>query len=237
MKNIAALFLPLLFFTFTSFSQDEHQLLEIDSSVPELYAFHKVVYPMWHKAFPEKDYALFKELLPDVNTGAEKIYEAKLPGILRDKQEQWSEGISKLQESIQRYNKACEENNEPEMLASAEVLHTNFEMLVRLIKPVTKEVDEFHKVLYMIYHHYGPEKNTAELNNAFDQLLLRAADLKNSEPPKWAADKKADFTLLVEDLYTSTEELSKLKNSTNELVQEQIEVVHSNYQSLEALFD
>ncbi|MBK7629369.1 MAG: hypothetical protein IPJ23_01340 [Ignavibacteriales bacterium] len=191
MKNLIFVLLISVFCFFNNtFSQKEDHANEINSSVPELFDFHEVVYPLWHTAYPNKDYALFKQLLPDVNAGVEKIYSAKLPGILRDKENEWNAGLDKLRASVKDYNTACEENNEAGMLASAEELHSNFEMLVRIVKPVTKEVDEFHKVLYMIYHHYGPNNNTAELNKAIDNLLMRADELKNCVLPKWATEKK-----------------------------------------------
>ena len=238
-KLILVLPVFILFLFNNSFSQQEDHTTEISSSVPELFDFHEVVYPMWHTAYPNKDYALFKQLLPDVNAGVEKIYAAKLPGILRDKEDEWNAGLDKLRSSVKDYNKACEENSEEGMLASAEELHSNFEMLVRIVKPVTKEVDEFHKVLYMIYHHYGPNKNTEELSKAIDDLYLRADELKNCVLPKWASDKKEDFTKAADDLYTSTKELKELKDSKadDKLLNAGIEKVHTNYQKLEALFD
>ena len=240
MKSIVLFLLLFLLCSFNnSFSQHEDQISEIDSSVPELFDFHEVVYPMWHTAYPNKDYALFKQLLPEVNAGVEKIYAAKLPGILRDKENEWNAGLDKLRESVKDYNKACEENNEAAMLTSAEELHSNYEMLVRIVKPVTKEVDEFHKVLYMIYHHYGPDKNTAELNKAIDDLQMRADELKNCVLPKWATDKKEVFSKAADELYISTKELKELKDSKadEKQIQSSIDKVHTNYQKLEALFD
>ena len=240
MKNLIVFLIVFSLSYFTNIhAQHEDHSTEISSSVPELFDFHEVVYPMWHTAYPNKDYALFKQLLPDVNAGVEKIYAAKLPGILRDKEKEWNDGLDKLRSSVKDYNIACEENNEAGMLASAEVLHSNFEMLVRIVKPVTKEVDEFHKVLYMIYHHYGPDKNITELSKTVDSLMIRADELKNCVLPKWATDKKDEFAKAADELYTSTKELQTLKNSKAEdkLINAGIEKVHTNYQKLEALFD
>jgi hypothetical protein len=240
MKNLVLILFVLFLCSFNNtFSQQEDHSTEVSSSVQELSDFHEVVYPMWHTAYPNKDYALFKQLLPDVNGGVEKIYAAKLSGILRDKQKEWNEGLDKLRASVKDYNIACEENNEAGMLTSAEELHSNFEMLVRIVKPVTKEVDEFHKVLYMIYHHYGPNKNTEELSKAINDLTMRADELKNCVLPKWATDKKDEFTKAADELYTSTKELQELKNSkaADKLLNAGIEKVHTNYQKLEALFD
>lgn len=222
-----------------SFPQQKDHSSEITSSVPELFDFHEVIYPIWHTAYPNKDYSLFKQLLPDVNAGVEKVNSAKLPGILRDKETEWKAGLEKLNKSTKDYNKACEENNEAGILTSAEELHSNFEMLVRIVKPVTKEVDEFHKVLYMIYHHYGPNKTTEELNKAIDDLYKRADELKNCTLPKWASDKKEDFTKAADELYIATKELKELKDSKadDKQIDSGIDKVHTNYQKLEALFD
>lgn len=240
MKNLIV-FLIVFSLTYINNLQAQHedQSTEINSSVPELFDFHEVVYPMWHTAYANKDYALFKQLLSDVNSGVEKIYTAKLPGILRDKEKEWNEGLDKLRASVKDYNKACKENDEAAMLTSAEELHSNYEMLVRIVKPVTKEVDEFHKVLYMIYHHYGPNKNTAELSKAIDDLFVRADELKNCVLPKWATDKKDDFAKAADELYNSTKELKDLKDSKadDKDLNDGIEKVHTNYQKLEALFD
>ncbi len=228
-----------LFTILTGYCQQENHSAEINSSVKELFDFHEVIYPIWHTAYPNKDYALFKKLLPEVNAGVEKINSAVLPGILRDKENEWKAGLKKLNKSTKEYNNACEENNESAMLTSAEELHSNFELLVRIIKPVTKEVDEFHKVLYMIYHHYGPEKNIEQLNKAIDDLYIRAYELKNCVLPKWASDKKDDFTKATDELYESTKELKQLKDSGSDekSINDGIEKVHTNYQKLEALFD
>ena len=93
------------------------------------------------------------------------------------------------------------------------MLHSDFEMLVRIIKPVTKEVDEFHKVLYMIYHHYWPNKNMEEFGKAVDDLELRAEELNECVLPKWAKDKSNEFMEQSQKLYDSTKNLKALKNS------------------------
>ncbi len=240
MKNLILVLIVFVFCSFNnSFSQQQDHSTEINSSVPALSDFHEVVYPLWHTAYPNKDYALFKKILPDLNVRVEKIYSAELPGILRDKQKEWNSGVDKLRASVADYNKACEENNEANILTYAEELHSNYEMLVRIVRPVTKEVDEFHKVLYMIYHHYGPDKNTEELSKAIDNLYLRADELKNCVLPKWATDKKDEFAKAADELYGSTKELKDLKDSKTDdkQIQNSIDKVHTNYQKLEALFD
>ena len=239
MKTINLILFILLLISLPSFSQEDVHSSEIDSSVPELFAFHEVIYPIWHTAYPEKNYKMLQEMIPEVNSGAEKIYTAQLPGILRDKQDEWDKGVEKLRASVEKYNEAMSGTNEEEMLLAAEELHSDYEMLVRVIKPVTKEVDEFHKVLYMIYHDYWPNKKMEEFSKAVDDLEMRAGELANCVLPKWASDKAEPFGEQSQKLYESTKTLKALKDSKagNSELETAVENVHSNYVRLEALFD
>jgi hypothetical protein len=230
--NVALLLaLPLL-------AQDDQHSSEISSSVPELYEFHEVIYPIWHTAYPEKNYEMLKEMMPQVNEGAEKIYSAVLPGILRDKQEEWDKGVANLSTAVEKYNLAMAGSNEEEMLLAAEDLHSNYEMLVRIIRPVTKEVDEFHKVLYMIYHHYWPNRNMEEFGKAVDDLSMRADELAICVLPKWASEKSDEFKVQSQKLYDATKNLKELKDSNSDETElnKAIENVHDNYVALEGLF-
>jgi hypothetical protein len=240
MKNIFLFTIAFVLLTRSqAFTQDQEHSSEIDSSLPELSEFHEVIYPIWHTAYPEKDIAMLKEMLSEVNDGAEKIYSAQLPGILRDKKEEWDEGVKKFRSSVERYGKATAGNEEEEMLSSAEELHSNFEMLVRIIRPVTKEVDEFHKVLYMIYHHYWPNKNKEEFSRAVDDLQFRAEELNTCVLPNWAADKAEVIKEQSQKLFNSTNTLKKLKDNSadDSEIDNAIESVHNEYMALETLFD
>ena len=239
MVNTKLLLFLITLFAFSVYCQEHRQALETDSSVPALYDFHEIIYPIWHTAYPEKNYSMLKEMVPDVNSGAEKIYSAELPGILRDKKKDWDEGIKKFKSSVESYNKAMDGSDGEEMLQAAEQLHSDFEMLVRIIRPVTKEVDEFHKVLYMIYHHYWPDGDMIEFKEAVDDLDELAAELNNCVLPKWAADKSGAFMEQSQKLYESTQSLKALKDSDadNAAIDKAIENVHSNYVALEGLFD
>jgi len=64
---------------------------ETSGRVPELDAFHKPIYALWHDAWPAKDIPQLKSLLPDVENAYTALAMAKLPGILRDKGGIWIE--------------------------------------------------------------------------------------------------------------------------------------------------
>ena len=83
MKNaLAVLALAVLVLSVPAFATTVDA--DVEARVPALSAFHEVVYPLWHDAWPKKDVDALVALSPKVNAGVEAIAKAELPGILRD---------------------------------------------------------------------------------------------------------------------------------------------------------
>ncbi len=212
---------------------------EIQWTVPELFDFHEVIYQIWHEAYPSKDIEKLKSLVPDIKTHISKINEAKLPGIVQDKAEKWKEGLKKLNTSAEEYYKAAEGNDSQALLDAAEKLHADFEMMVRIIKPIMKEVDEYHKVLYVIYHKIIPENRFSELEPLIDELIKRAEAIPNGKLSKKIEEKKDEFLSVVNELIDATKAVKTTLATTDdpEKIKSAVEVMHTKYQKLENLFD
>ncbi len=159
------------------FSQADFDSTEIQAEVPALSDFHEVIYPIWHVAYPSKDYEALQSYVGDIDKGALKIYEAKLPGILQDKQEMWEKGIDEFKVAVEEYKKIADQKDNEMLLKAAENLHSKYESLVRIIHPVLPELDRFHQVLYMIYHKYLPQEDYQQIYLVSDDLVARAETL------------------------------------------------------------
>jgi len=136
---------------------------ETKPEVKELTKYHKVIYKLWHVAWPNKDINMIIQLYDDLKNGADEVANAKLPGILRDKEKAWKENVEKLLLSINNLKNAIDKRDTSEILKLAEDIHTIYETLVKVIKPPIKEVDEFHQTLYVLYHYYVPEHNIEKI--------------------------------------------------------------------------
>ena len=211
---------------------------ETTASVPALKDLHEVVYPLWHTAYPKKDYAMIKELLPEADELTAKLDEAKLPGILRDKQAAWDEGKAKLKASLQQLHAAVEANNEEEMLKQTEAFHAGFEGLVRTIRPMVPELDAFHQELYKLYHYYAPEYDLTQIRAAAAAMQEKVAPLKKCELPKRLADREKDFKVSVNALDAAVADLVKIaKTDDKEKILSAVETVHTAYVQTEHIFD
>jgi hypothetical protein len=227
-----------LFFGKNLYSQIDSA--EINWTVPELIKFHDVIYLIWHEAYPANDIKALKGFVPEIKSSMEQINNAKLPGIVREKEGKWKEGLVELNNAAEEYYKAAKGSNEQAMLDAAENLHSNFEMMVRVLRPVLKEIDEYHKVLYVIYHKYFPNKNYNEIANVMDDLIKKADAITKADEEKLKkrlGEKFAEYNLAVKELYDNTALLKDiLKTNDSVQINMAVEKMHSSYQKLEGLF-
>jgi NADH dehydrogenase/NADH:ubiquinone oxidoreductase subunit G len=211
---------------------------ETTAEVPALDSFHEVIFKIWHEAWPEKNTAMLRQLLPEVEKGIASVASAQLPGILREKKTAWEEGVKKLQMTGSEYRAAVEANKDSALLASAEKLHSQFEALMRITRPALKELDEFHAVLYMLFHHYLPDYDLEKIRASVGELKQRMAALNASQLPERLKQKESQFQAARARLSQSVDALEPALRSNNEkTIREAVSVVHADYQALNGVFE
>jgi len=211
---------------------------ETESTVPELIDFHNVIYPIWHDAFPAKDYAALRGFLPAIETGAAKINAAVLPGILREKKPAWESGLAELNQAVAAYKKAAAGYDDQPLLAAAESLHSGYEMLIRAIRPVAREVDVYHKVLYVVYHKYLPERKYSEICGVAADMVAYAEAITKATLSKRLAARTEAFQAAAARLLAETRLLEAAGKTCREKeIPYVVEKVHSAYMALEKVFD
>ncbi len=219
------------------FAQADFDSTEIKAEVPALNGFHEVIYPIWHVAYPSKDYSALRSYVGDIDTGAQKIYDAKLPGILRDKQEMWDKGVDEFKVAVEEYKKITDQNDNDLLLKAAENLHSKYESLVRIIHPVLPELDRFHQVLYMVYHKYLPQEDYQQIYLVSDELVSRAEALNKVKLRTKDQEMQKKFETNSTHLLHAAQKLrEELKSNNYELAKYGVEDVHRAYQKTEALF-
>ena len=211
---------------------------ETESVVPELDAFHEVIFPIWHTAYPEKDIAALRGFVPKIDRLAGKVYEAELPGILRDKAAKWQAGLAEFRTSVEAYAAAAEGGDDQALLGAAESLHAGYERLVRTIRPVLKEMDEFHKVLYVAFHKALPERKFGEIRAAAPDLEARAQAVAGASLSKRMEARTDSFRAAAAGLVAAASSLAAASGSAGDaLVEKALLVLHDKYVALEKVFD
>jgi hypothetical protein len=206
---------------------------ETSTTVPALDAFHEVIMPMWHTAYPNKDYATLRKIAPDVEAGVAKIAAAKLPGILHEKETAWAKGLAELKAAAAAYTKAATGTDDAALLVAAENLHTIYEAQVQVIRPVVPEMNEFHKTLYVVQHTYVPEKKWAEICKVSGELQTKAEAIAKATLPKRVAGKTDAFKQASSALAADAQALvTACKMNQAAGIEKAAEALHSRYEGL-----
>ncbi len=211
---------------------------DVEGRVPALEDFHEVIYPIWHTAYPEKDIAALKGFVPQINELAAKVYAAKLPGILREKQGKWDAGVTEFRKAVDAYGAAAKGTDDAALLGAAEALHMRYEMLVRSLRPVLPEIEAFHKDLYVVYHTSLPNKTWGDVRAAAPALATKAGAIAKAALPKRLEAKKVAFDAAAADLVAACKALETTANGTDDAALDGgVQAVHAKYQALEKIFD
>ncbi len=211
---------------------------ETESVVPELEAFHEIIYPIWHTAYPEKDITALKGFVPEVERLAGKVYGAELPGILRDKAAKWQAGLAEFRMSVEAYVEAAKGDGGQALLDAAEILHARYEMLVRTIRPVLKEIDEFHKALYVVFHKALPDRKFGEIRAAAPELEAKARAVAKATLSKRMESRMAAFQAAAAGLVAAAASLAEASGGAEDAaVEKAVLVLHEKYVALEKVFD
>ena len=108
---------------------------------------------------------------------------------------------------------------------------------MRAIRPALKELDEFHAVLYMLYHHYLPKNDLANIRKSAAELTQKMAALNQAKLPERLIDKDHDFQVARGMLAQSVAALEAgIQSSDEKTIKDAVEAVHSRYQALEKIF-
>jgi hypothetical protein len=237
-KLFILLFVSALFISVNSIAQSNIDSTEITSSVPELSQFHDVIYVIWHEAYPAKDIAALKGMVEKIQIDMEKINKAQLPGILKDKAGKWQDGLKVLNASAENYYSVAKGTDDQAVLDAAEKLHADFEMMVRVLRPVSKEVDEYHKDLYVIFHKFYPAKDYKSIAPMMDNMVAKAEACVNAKLPKRLEGKTELFQKTAKELVEKTLALKEaLQTNDGQVIDKAVDIMHSKYQDLEKVFE
>lgn len=238
LSKIYTIFVLIVVISAPLFSQETMDSTEIIAEVPAVDQFHDVIYPIWHVAYPSKDYAALRSYVDDIDKGAQKIYDTQLPGILQDKQEIWNKGVDEFKVTVEEYKKLAADKDDEMLLKAAENLHSKYESLVRIIHPVLPELDQFHQVLYMIYHKYLPQEDYQQIYLVSDDLVEKSEALTKTKLNTEDAELQKKFDNYTAQLFHSSQKLrEQLKSNNYEMVKLGVEDVHRIYQKIESLFE
>ena len=211
---------------------------ELKTSVPALDAMHEIIMPLWHDAWPNKDVKAMAAMVPEIEKHMAAISKAELPGILRDKQAAWTARVTDLKATVAAYKAAAAAGNDDALLKAAEKLHSQYEGLVKIVRPVLKEMEDFHASLYVLYHYQMSPFKLAKAAESIQALKVKMDALNKAVLPEPMKARTDAFAAQRARLSKSVDALVALLDAGDEsTIKAAIELMHANYESLEKVFE
>jgi NADH dehydrogenase/NADH:ubiquinone oxidoreductase subunit G len=210
---------------------------DLKASVPALEAMHEVIMPLWHDAWPNKGVKAMAAMLPDIEKHFTAVSKAELPMVLRDKQAAWVAGVDDLKRTVAAYKAAVAADDKDALLKAAEKLHSQYEALVKIVRPVLKEMEDFHATLYVLYHYQVNPLQIEKASESIRTLKVKMDALNNAALPDRLKAKTEAFNTQRGRLSKSIDELiALLEGQDASKIKTAIEVMHSQYENLEKVF-
>ena len=210
---------------------------DLKASVPALDAMHEVIMPLWHDAWPNKDVKAMAAMLPDIEKHFAAVSKAELPMVLRDKKAAWVNGVDELKRTVAAYKAAVTAGDNDALLKAAEKLHAQYEALVKVVRPVLKEMEDFHATLYVLYHYQISPFQYDKASESIRTLQAKMDTLNKAALPERLKAKTEAFNAQRARLSKSVDELvGLLETKDRSKILAGVEMMHSQYESLEKVF-
>lgn len=210
---------------------------DLKASVPALDAMHEVIMPLWHEAWPNKDVKAMAAMVPDIEKHVSAVSKAELPGVLRDKQAAWVAGVTDLKATVTAYKAAAAAGDDEALLKAAERLHAQYEALVKVVRPVLPEMEDFHASLYVLYHYQMSPFQFEKASESIRTLQVKMDALNKAALPDRLKASADAFNTQRARLSKSIDELVALLDGKDEAkIKATIEMMHAQYESLEKVF-
>jgi NADH dehydrogenase/NADH:ubiquinone oxidoreductase subunit G len=176
-------------------------------------------------------------MLPDIEKHFAAVNKAELPLVLRDKKAAWVAGVDDLKQTVAAYKAAVAGADNEALLKAAEKLHAQYEALVKIVRPILKEMEDFHASLYVLYHYQMSPFQLAKASESIAALKAKMDALNTAVLPDRLKAKSDAFNAQRTRLSKSVDEVAALLVSKDESkIKAAIEVMHAQYENLEKVF-
>lgn len=156
--------------------------------------FHEILAPVWHSAYPEKDY--------DALLAAGPKFEEKLKLITSMKPEfksdyrhaQYDNNLKVFAMAVKRFADACREGDKEKAYELMPDLHNSFEMTASSLLPISyPEFDGFVISFNLLYGSHIPNDNMEGIVGTSETLVEKVEKLTEETIPDELQDQKEDI--------------------------------------------
>jgi len=196
--------------------------------------FHSVLAPMWHEAYPIKDFKSIREQAPMFRQKLMALIVIPAPdNMTQEKREAFFTKRQELAFYVDQYEKAAADSTDSALAASFEKMHWGYEELDKVFMVEIKQLDSFHETLYYLWHKALPAKDYKAVKSTMPVLKAEMDSLMLVKLPGSCYDIKEDFeakrTALKDAVYQLVDICQK---GTNKQIDDALALMHEKFMDL-----
>ncbi len=199
--------------------------------------FHSILYPMWHEAYPNKDFKAIREQVPAFKRKLMALIVIPAPDNMEEaKREAFFTKRQELAFYVDQYEKAAADSSDSALAASFEQLHWGFEELNKVFMVEIKQLDSFHETLYYLWHKALPAKDYKAVKNTVPVLKAEMDSLMTYQLPGSCQDIKDDFEAKRAALKDAVYQLADIcQKGTNKQIDDALTLMHEKFMDLNSV--
>jgi len=206
--------------------------------VEGLEEFHEVLHLVWHSYLPDGDYQSIREAVPEFKRTLEILMEAPLPEFYQHVKDDFEKKRQKLALAVENLDSIAQTEDDKELEKAVEDMHAAFALTARVLAPRIREIEEFHLVLYPLWHYAMPNKDYQAIKAAIPSLESRMDALMEPQIPERLKNKEAQFTEKRETLRKAVEDLANVcRQNKDEEIIDRLTQMHECYRALDEVFE
>jgi hypothetical protein len=196
--------------------------------------FHSILAPVWHEAYPNKDFKTIREKAPLFSNKLFVLFRAPLPTNLeKEKLDSLMSKKQNLSFYVSQLGQAAADTVDSILGLALEQMHKAYEELDKVFAVEIKELDSFHETLYFLWHDALPNKNYDAIKQTVPVLKTDVDTLMKVPLPYGCQQKKEEYDKKKTALKNAVYQLSTIcQKGTNQKIDEALTLVHEKFMEL-----
>jgi len=200
--------------------------------------FHQVLYPVWHDYFPQGDFQSIRKAIPEFKEATKILTQAELPQFYHNVKDDFEAKRKNLALSVEKMESVAQTGDDKELAKAVEEMHTSFERMARVLAPRIRELEQFHLVLYPLWHQAMPNKDYQAIKAAVPPLESKMEALMQAQLSRRFSGIESQFVEKREALRLSVKDLAEVcrQNKDDKMI-DKLTVMHDAYRELDQVFE
>ena len=196
--------------------------------------FHSVLAPMWHEAYPQKDFKAIREQAPLFKQKLMALIVIPAPDNMDEpKREEFFTKRQELAFYVDQYTKAAADSTDSVLASVFEQMHWGYEELNKVFMVEIKQLDSFHETLYYLWHKALPAKDYDAVKKTVPVLKAEMDSLMLVKLPGSCYDIKDDFEVKRAALKDAVYQLADVcQKGTEKQIDDALTLMHDKFMEL-----